>query len=122
MENLKFRGRKITSKEWIYGNLSLSKIANPIIYKIGDKSVLMPSGFIDGWSFEVQKESIGQFIGLTDKNGVELYSGDIVVFEYHQYILKGTISFDQFNHSIILVDNKEYHIENVKRGEKIGTI
>lgn len=122
MEKLKFRGRKTTSKEWVYGNLSVSKSANPIISQIQDKSILMPNGFIAGWAYEVQKESVSPFIGLSDTNKIQLYLGDIIEFDYCGTTLRGIISLDKYNHSMILVEDKEYHIENVKRSEKLGTI
>lgn len=72
MRTIKFRGKSILYDEWLYGDLVHSADNKRFGILVNDK-----------YSYdecEVVPDTVGQFIGLYDCNGKEIYEGDILDF------------------------------------------
>lgn len=75
MRDIKFRGKRKSDGEWLYGSLLISKFKDDKMEKY------FITQFLGNYTFdhEVIPETVGQYTGMTDKVEQEIYEGDIVV-------------------------------------------
>lgn len=131
MREILFRGKRIDNEEWVYGSI--------LPYGNGEKMIIpsnasvftalrrrgKPIHFFCNDGYDVVTDTVGQYTGLTDKNGVKIFEGDIVCTTFRNKKIINFIKYVEICCAFVINKSNsciDYLIDGLCEIEVIGNI
>ena len=110
MREILFRGKRVDNGEWIQGDIVQFPVHGVV------RIVEQEPSYKDA---EVDSDTVGQYTGLTDKNGRKIFEGDIIHLEYSQ-VFFGGVYFGEYTAEVSYKEGC-FITDGMNNGDEIET-
>ena len=117
MREILFRAKRSDDKKWIEGGIVVLDPGSDYVFisePFRSASTLPVRELIYGRTHLVDKETVCQYVGLTDKNGKEMFEADIVKTKFFGKC-SGHVNFADYDIFKITYHSGAFYFENSKR-------